>query len=217
MNGDGYVSTGQGFTGNNMFAYCLNSPVQFMDKTGTLVALANAGGCYNPSTNIGSQILKTMNDWSPAYAICAELGFADGPLPYGEIAGLAAAAVVTLGAAIWGTYQASQSSVIPKAQEQEKDITIPSRKKNQAYFTVNPYDFTPNGLIMTEYPGSKNGRIIEWRDPISKAKIFEWDEDFNNGSHYHAMLIEWDGNHHNMHYLPGTPVPEPWNSIYFGG
>lgn len=70
---------------------------------------------------------------------------------------------------------------------------------------------------MKEYPGSKNGRIIEWRDPISKAKIFEWDEDFNNGSHYHAMLIEWDGNHHNMHYLPGTPVLEPWNSIYFGG
>lgn len=43
VNADGYISTGQGFTGNNMFAYCLNSPVQLIDKTGTLVALAN--GC----------------------------------------------------------------------------------------------------------------------------------------------------------------------------
>ena len=34
-----------------MFAYCLNSPVQFMDQTGTLVALANSGGCYNPGAN----------------------------------------------------------------------------------------------------------------------------------------------------------------------
>ena len=34
-----------------MFAYCLNSPVQFMDQTGTLVALVTRGGCYNPGTN----------------------------------------------------------------------------------------------------------------------------------------------------------------------
>ena len=104
-----------------------------------------------------------------------------------------------------------------QSKAEEKDITIPSQPKKQAYFTANPYDFTPNGLVMKEYPGTKNGRIIEWRDPISQAKIFEWNEDLNNGPHYHAMMIEWDGNHHATHYLPGTPVPEPWNLIYFGG
>ena len=116
-----------------MFCYCLNNPVQLIDKTGILAALANAGGCYNSSTNIGSQILKTMNDWSPAYVICAELGFADGPLPYGEIAGLAAAAVVTLSAAIWGTYQASKFSVIPKAQEQEIILLFRLGKKSSIF------------------------------------------------------------------------------------
>ena len=70
---------------------------------------------------------------------------------------------------------------------------------------------------MREFPGTKNGRIIEWRDPVSQAKIFEWDEDLNNFPHYHAMLIEWDGNHLGPHYFPGFPVPEPWNSVYFGG
>ena len=34
---------------------------------------------------------------------------------------------------------------------------------------------------------------------------------------YHALLIEWDGKHDGTHYKPGTPVPEPWNSLYFGG
>jgi len=77
----------------------------------------------------------------------------------------------------------------PETDEKEKNITIPP----------------------------KNGRIIEWRDLISKAKIFEWNEDFNNGLHYHTMLVEWDGKHHNMHHLPSTPVPEPWNSMYLGG
>ena len=34
LNADGYVSTGQGLLGNNMFAYCLNNPVNHVDKDG---------------------------------------------------------------------------------------------------------------------------------------------------------------------------------------
>ena len=34
INADGFVATGQGLTGNNMFAYCLNNPVRYVDKTG---------------------------------------------------------------------------------------------------------------------------------------------------------------------------------------
>ncbi len=35
VNGDGYCSTGQGFNGLNMFAYCNNNPVVYCDTTGT--------------------------------------------------------------------------------------------------------------------------------------------------------------------------------------
>ncbi len=35
LNADAYTSTGQGFTGNNMFAYCGNNPVNCTDSTGT--------------------------------------------------------------------------------------------------------------------------------------------------------------------------------------
>ena len=34
INADGYVSTGQGLLGYNMFAYCNNDPVMFKDETG---------------------------------------------------------------------------------------------------------------------------------------------------------------------------------------
>ena len=34
INADGYVSTGQGILGNNMFAYCANNPVNYADPTG---------------------------------------------------------------------------------------------------------------------------------------------------------------------------------------
>ena len=34
INADGYVSTGQGVLGTNMFAYCSNNPVNRIDHTG---------------------------------------------------------------------------------------------------------------------------------------------------------------------------------------
>lgn len=34
LNADAYAATGQGFVGNNMFAYCNNNPVTFKDPSG---------------------------------------------------------------------------------------------------------------------------------------------------------------------------------------
>ena len=37
LNADGYVSTGQGLLGNNMYAYCSNNSANYFDSTGTYV------------------------------------------------------------------------------------------------------------------------------------------------------------------------------------
>lgn len=42
INADGFVSTGQGILGNNMFAYCLNNPVNYEDSDGEMAAAAGA-------------------------------------------------------------------------------------------------------------------------------------------------------------------------------
>ena len=183
-----------------MFAYCLNNPVNKFDPTGgfaiTAVATATLGGIA--LWKIGVAVIGTIVAGAITYVAMDTLVKNPPAMP---------------------SLSLPKADVKPKAdsKEKEKDIAIPSQPKKQAYFTTNPYDFAPKGLVMKEYPGTKNGRIIEWRDPISQAKIFEWNEDLKNGSHYHAMMIEWDGKHHGTHYLPNTPVPEPWNSIYFGG
>ena len=104
-----------------------------------------------------------------------------------------------------------------KAKEKATDIPLTPDPKKQAFFTLDPYEFKPNGLIMKEISGSYNGKIIQWFDPMSKAVIFEWDEDLKHGSHYHTLLPKWKNKHDGVHYAPGTPVPEPFNSIYFGG
>jgi len=36
INADAYASTGQGILGNNMFAYCLGNPIQYIDYQGNL-------------------------------------------------------------------------------------------------------------------------------------------------------------------------------------
>ncbi len=42
INADGYVSTGQGILGYNMFAYCLNNPIMLSDHTGQMILVDDA-------------------------------------------------------------------------------------------------------------------------------------------------------------------------------
>ena len=58
LNADGYASTGQGVLGNNMFAYCLNNPVAFIDPDGEF-ALASAGAVAGAAT------VGASNIWNP--------------------------------------------------------------------------------------------------------------------------------------------------------
>lgn len=104
--------------------------------------------------------------------------------------------------------------------KQKKKIWRRRSEKTITYFPVNPYDFKPKGLVRTTYvePGSgTNGGIIKWEIPGTTKAIFEWDEDYIHGPHYHAMLVEWDNQHNRIHYPICSPVPEPWNTTYFGG
>ena len=71
INADVYVSTGQGFTGNNMFAYCLNNPVNFVDRNGE-----------NP---------EPLAAWlSSMWWLCG----VDGVLPIGEVVYVGAAVII---------------------------------------------------------------------------------------------------------------------------
>ncbi|WP_239613520.1 polymorphic toxin-type HINT domain-containing protein [Cohnella mopanensis] len=52
-------------------------------------------------------------------------------------------------------------------------------------FPEDPNNFNPTGLIKREFPGTKNGRIIKWFDPVTNKPIYEWNEDLKYGNHYH--------------------------------
>ena len=68
INADAYAATGQGFVGNNMFAYCLNNPVNLMDESGNLAKPARhaENGTANRVKDIGiavvDEILEELAD-----------------------------------------------------------------------------------------------------------------------------------------------------------
>lgn len=52
---DAYTSTGQGILGNNMFAYCLNNPVNYCDESGNWPD--------NYAGRIGEELGKLIYEW----------------------------------------------------------------------------------------------------------------------------------------------------------
>ena len=63
VNADGYASTGQGFTGDNMFAYCNDNPVNYNDSEGTY-----------PLRNTMTMMTDGGNTPKPKYSAAVPIG-----------------------------------------------------------------------------------------------------------------------------------------------
>ena len=117
INSDGYVSTGQGVLGNNMFAYCGKNPVNRVDHTGQFWS-----EIWEFAKTAVAEIGYAIGLMSPAYAGCGGMAIVDGPLPFGDIVAAAGVALLTVGAIGYGIYQAAQAPAIsiPKAEKKLK-------------------------------------------------------------------------------------------------
>ena len=140
INADGYVSTGQGILGNNMFVYCGNNPVNRADPSGHFW-----GEIWEFIKTAISEIGQAMTSMSPAYAACGGAIVADGPLPFGDMIAIAGAATVTMVAIGYGIYEATKASATSVPKAKEKDITAPppSQTKIYRYGGTNPGNLTP--------------------------------------------------------------------------
>ena len=145
LNADGYVSTGQGILGTNMFAYCGNNPVNMTDKNGKSFALA------------GGLTFGWSNFWNPV----------------GWIA-LAGAAALTAGYSIYKTATASKTKSTSKAETKEKSIPVsPPRKRGTTYYHVTTRENAVSIMTSGVMKGSKweSGYVYAWcKKPSKKAK-----------------------------------------------
>ena len=186
-----------------MFAYCNNNPVNYIDYTGRepisislmgIAALFVVGVTCLVSLFIPE---KVKHDAANAVADIFVNGLD---------------ALADLATDFTSAFEQSEEDT------EEKTAAIPNNQK--AHFPANPYDFNPANLEMKVYvaPGTVgNGGIIKWQLPGTKIAIFEWNEDYEYGPHYHTMKIEWNNRHIGPHHPIGSEVPEPWNTAFFGG
>ena len=119
LNADAFVSTGQGIIGNNMFAYCLNNPVMYIDSIGYF------GEWFS---EFGKALKETLNNWGTVYAGIATSTAIDGPLPIADAA--AAFAAMTLTAVVVGisAYEASKADSVSISTTDEKDVVKDNSK-----------------------------------------------------------------------------------------
>ena len=202
-----------------MYIYCGNDPVNRIDQTG------------QSWESFWNNLLNTFEDASACFALGVATTQADSPMPgIADALGVAIIVGTVIVSAVIATHQTITTTTLsipasPNLYAAEAQNSIDSEvliaptqsyKHKQAYFPSNPYSFNPRGLRMETYSGTKNGMIIKWFSP-NGLLVFEWNEDILHGAHYHVLLPEDNGRHNGYHYAPGSPVPEPFNTIYFGG
>ena len=142
INADIYVSTGQGFIGYNMYAYCGNNPVSRIDVSGYFWA------------EVLDAFAKYISQSSGTFAVAGVISQVDspmiGPADVAAAAVAGSAVIVCFGVAIYDTISVAVSSTsIPRTEvkEEEKDIVI-SKAANAVYYGCS-IDISGNLVYLT--------------------------------------------------------------------
>ena len=194
VSADGVVGRKGSVLDHNLFAYCHNNPVTFSDPEG--------------KSSLGMAGAMTGN-----------------PLLF--LAGMALAMFVSIALPKPSTHSKPRLVVIQGGASNSNDpsptpnpgpgpviaevvnTAKPEEKEQEpVLFPEDPADFHPRGLLIGTWQTPDNGLVIKWIER-PKREVFEWNEDLNHSSHYHIRELGGD------HYQPGTPIPEPYATIYF--
>ena len=152
INADSYASTGQGFVGTNMFAYCNNSPILFVDHDG------------NDAEAVG---------WwaSTMWWLCA----ADGPLPVGEI--IYGAGLVVLGCVIIDSVAETTDTLIEQFPSEENEASDNITSYREHTTTKNGKKRNKheegNARRKRDQGGEKKKQKPEWTSHNNKWRIVE--------------------------------------------
>ena len=170
INGDGYVSTGQGIIGYNMYAYCGNNPVNRVDPAGLFWS------------ELWSAFTQTLQQGSVYFAVAAGVSQLDSPAPgYADIAAgalLIAGVLVCAGIATYTAISDKHDAPISKVEEKDKVSPDPPDNGTIYYHVTTPENAAAikSTGIMT---GSKweAGYVYAWKTKPNKYAIE------NSGAH----------------------------------
>ena len=216
LNADETVLTGQGITSGNMYAYCGNNPVMNYDPSGkfaiTLTTIILLGMASLITVAAAYEVGVLLQEPVQAAIDALESARLD------RKAAIHNAGQQVLGGACLPAQrtardrQQAQADSRAEVKVQEK-VETATKPPKVVYFPANPNDFNPRGLIRSTEISGSNGRVIKWGImPGDKNPVFEWDEDYKYGPHYHILQ---NGEHVGDHRIAGSLIEEPYASLYF--
>ncbi|MBE6978062.1 MAG: RHS repeat-associated core domain-containing protein [Ruminococcaceae bacterium] len=118
ISADSYMSTGDGILGNNMFAYCHNNPIVFVDPTGEDITLGAflAGvaitALIGGAIATGVTVIKDYSDDGEIFNGSVKAREYFGNVVEGLIAGAGIGACITLGAGLGAAMIANKALVV---------------------------------------------------------------------------------------------------------
>ena len=135
ISADRHLSTGQGFVGTNMFAYCNNSPVFLADYDGDEA--------------------ETVEWWAATmWWLCA----ADGPIPVGDM--LYGLGILALGGiSIWAVSDSQDESTVSEARAGSEEATDVTEVPDVTYPGDDPAE-APDGTSWRLWPTGKQRREL---------------------------------------------------------
>ena len=179
ISADGYITTGQGITSYNMYAYCGNNPVNRVDPTGMF--WKEIGDFFSKAWDTFTQTLQQARGY---FAAAAGVSLLDTPIfgPADIAAGLLllGGLVVCAGIATYTTMTAPAPSIsLPRVEEKEKDVTAPPPSNGTTYYHVTTPDNAAAIMTTGVMTGSKweSGYVYAWKKKPSKYAIE------NSGAH----------------------------------
>ena len=201
----------------NLFAYCSNNPTNLTDPNGTFAG-AIFGLIYAAATVVTTAVTSyAFGQSKPNTGITWE-----------DVGNAIWNTIVFIVDPVGSTIRALNPPVVQSTQkEQVADRanttpivhSVPIRtgwpKLDKPRFPADPALFHPQGLIITTDIMTPNGQVLKWTYPSSKYAIFEWNEDYAKGEHYHCLTEAMRNSHSGDHWKAGDLIPEPWASIYF--
>lgn len=163
LNADGYISTGQGILGYNMFAYCGNNPIMYSDYSGESF-IGALGGALSIAVTVTLCVIGIIA-LSTIIAPPARGNIID---PIGEFFG-------TIGSMIGSLFR-PKDKTDSKATEKDLPITPPSQGKT--YYHVTSMSNASVILATGRIQAGEGGHVYAWKTIPSNAAIN------NSGSRY---------------------------------
>ena len=156
INADSYVSTGQGLLGYNMYAYCKNDPIRYVDPTGTIAVEAVVWGLVLAFAWLVSSLFLSLPVTTSDTPSLGSIGSAESDIDRAKL-----------------DFVDSSTKNIAVSKAEEKTDIVPPTNEGTVYYHITTPENAASIMASGIMYGSvwEGGDVCAWRSMPNKYAI----------------------------------------------